>query len=151
MSKDTLKTGLVDVTVNGIKIKIQSPATGIEIKQAAIDGGLRIKLDSLLELQKGDETVQIGDDQKITVEGGTSFVATVRERPEFCLDIEGTLKPWYHSTITTEQIIALGGWDPSLGALVIDADNNERTLAAGETIELKPGMGFSKKIRFKRG
>jgi len=71
--------------------------------------------------------------------------------PKFFLDIEGVVKPWDDSTITTEQIISLGGWDPSLGALLIDADNNERPLAAGETVDLKPGMGFSKKIRFKRG
>ena len=71
--------------------------------------------------------------------------------PKFFLDIEGAEKPWDDWTITTEQIIALGGWDPSLGALLIDADNNERPLAPGETIELKPGLGFSKKIRFKRG
>lgn len=72
-------------------------------------------------------------------------------RPKFTLDIEGSLKPWDEPTITTEQVIALGGWDPAQGAIVIDADNNERTLSPGERIELKPGMGFSKKIRFKRG
>lgn len=71
--------------------------------------------------------------------------------PKFTLDIEGTLKPWDEATITTEQIIALGGWDAGQGAIVIDADNNERTLHPGEIVELKPGMGFSKKIRFKRG
>lgn len=71
--------------------------------------------------------------------------------PKFTLDIEGTLKSWDKATITTEELFALGGWDPSLGAIIIDADNNERTLQAGETIELKPGLGFSKKIRFKRG
>lgn len=71
--------------------------------------------------------------------------------PKFTLDIEGSLKTWDEPTITTEQIITLGGWDPSQGAIIIDADNNERTLQPGETIELKPGMGFSKKIRFKRG
>jgi hypothetical protein len=71
--------------------------------------------------------------------------------PKFTLDIEGSLKPWDEATITTEQVIALGGWDPAQGAIVIDAENNERTLSAGATIELKPGMGFSKKIRFKRG
>ena len=71
--------------------------------------------------------------------------------PKFFLDIEGTLKPWDEDTITTEEIIALGGWDPSLGAILIDKDNNERTLKPGEVIELKPGMGFSKKVHFKRG
>ena len=71
--------------------------------------------------------------------------------PKYTLDIEGNLKPWDKDTITTEEIIALGGWDASQGAIIIDADNNERTLTPKETIDIKPGLGFSKKIRFKRG
>ena len=71
--------------------------------------------------------------------------------PKFFVDIEGDLKPWDKETITTEEIIELGGWDPSQGAILIDKANNERTLQPGEVIELKPGMGFSKKVRFKRG
>lgn len=71
--------------------------------------------------------------------------------PKYHLDVEGTLKPWDRDTITTEEIIALGGWDPSQGAIVIDRDNNERQLRPGEEIELKPGMGFAKKVRFRRG
>ena len=71
--------------------------------------------------------------------------------PKFTLDIEGNLTPWSKDTITTEELIALGGWDPSQGAILIDAENNEQTLHPGQTIELKPGMGFSKKVRFKRG
>jgi hypothetical protein len=71
--------------------------------------------------------------------------------PKYTVDIEGDLKSWDKETITTEEIITLGGWDLSQGAILIDADNNERTLSPGETIELKPGVGFAKKIRFKRG
>jgi hypothetical protein len=71
--------------------------------------------------------------------------------PKYHLDIEGKIVDWNQDTITTEQIIELGGWDPSLGAIVIDENNNERTLQPGETIDLKPGMGFSKKVKFKRG
>lgn len=71
--------------------------------------------------------------------------------PKFFVDIEGVPKPWDRETITTEEIIALGGWDPSLGAILIDKDNNERTLQPGEVVELKPGHGFSKKVKFKRG
>lgn len=74
-----------------------------------------------------------------------------QQGPKFFLDIEGELKPWEKETITTEEVINLGGWDPSLGAILIDKDNNERTLQPGEVVELKPGMGFSKKVRFKRG
>jgi len=72
--------------------------------------------------------------------------------PKFLLDIEGELFPWDEDTITTEQIIELGGWDPSLGAVIIDKKTNEETtLQSGEVIEIKPGMGFSKQLGFKRG
>lgn len=74
-----------------------------------------------------------------------------QQGPKYFLDIEGELKPWDKPTITTEEVISLGGWDPSLGAILIDKDQNERTLQPGEVIELKPGMGFSKKVHFKRG
>ncbi len=72
-----------------------------------------------------------------------------KQGPKFFLDIEGVLKPWDKDTITTEEVIGLGGWDPSLGAILIDKDNNERNLQPGEVVELKPGMGFSKKVHFK--
>jgi len=71
--------------------------------------------------------------------------------PKYYLDIEGDIKEWHKDTITTEEVIELGGWDPSLGAILIDKDNNERTLEPGEVIEVKPGMGFSKKVHFRRG
>lgn len=74
-----------------------------------------------------------------------------KKGPKYFLDIEGDITPWDNPTITTEEIIALGGWDPSLGAIVIDKDQNERTLQPGEIVEIKPGMGFSKKVHFKRG
>ena len=72
--------------------------------------------------------------------------------PKYYLDIEGEEKPWDKDTITTEEIAALGEWDVSLGVILIDKkDNTERTLNPGEVVELKPGMGFSKKVRCKRG
>jgi hypothetical protein len=71
--------------------------------------------------------------------------------PKYRIDIEGTLHDWDHDTITTEDIIRLGGWDASQGVMLIDKDNNERTLQPLEVIELKPGMGFAKKVKFKRG
>ncbi len=72
--------------------------------------------------------------------------------PKFHLDIEGEITPWDEDVITTEQVAELGGWDASLGVILIDLkDNTERTLQPGELVELKPGMGFSKKVRFKRG
>ncbi len=72
--------------------------------------------------------------------------------PKYELDIEGHLKPWNADTITTEQVAALGGWDVSQGVVLIDLkDNTERTLKPGEVVEVRPGLGFSKKVRFKRG
>ena len=68
------------------------------------------------------------------------------------VDIEGAYKPWGKDTITTEEIAALGGWDVSEGVVLIDLeDGTERTLKPGEEIKLRPGIGFSKKIRFQRG
>lgn len=82
-------------------------------------------------------------------------MASLREKKEtgakYHLDIEGVLKDWDEDTITTEQIIRLGGWDASQGAILIDHDNRETTLQPGQVVEIKPGMGFSKKVRFKRG
>ncbi len=69
----------------------------------------------------------------------------------FFLCIEGTLHPWPHETITMEQIAALGGWDPSAGVIEVDADQNERQLAPGEVVTLKPGKSYGKRIKWKRG
>lgn len=72
--------------------------------------------------------------------------------PKYFLDFEGKEVPWYKDTITTEEVISLGGWDPNIGAIEINLkDNTERTLQPGEVIDIKPGHGFSKKVGFKRG
>lgn len=72
--------------------------------------------------------------------------------PKFEVNIEGVIHDWSSPTITTEQLAALGGFDPALGVLEIDlTTNEERQLRPGETVELKPGMGFAKKRRFRRG
>lgn len=71
--------------------------------------------------------------------------------PKYEINIEGTIHPWESDSITTEELIKLGGWEGSQGVIEVDADNNERTLLPGEVIPLKPGQGFAKKVRFKRG
>jgi hypothetical protein len=72
--------------------------------------------------------------------------------PKYFVNIEGQLYPWEKDEITTEEIMALGGWDASQGAIEIDLKNNtEHTLAAGEVISIKPGQGFGKKVQYKRG
>jgi hypothetical protein len=71
--------------------------------------------------------------------------------PKYFLDIEGKEVPWDRDTITTEEIAALGGWDVSQGVIEVDDDNNERTLQPGQIVEIKPGHGFGKKHKWKRG
>lgn len=71
--------------------------------------------------------------------------------PKYFLNIEGNEVPWDQDTITTEQIAELGGWDVSQGVIEVDQHNNERQLAPGEVIEIKPGHGFGKKHLWKRG
>ena len=71
--------------------------------------------------------------------------------PKQFVNIEGETYPWDGDTITTEQIAELGGWDPSQGVIEVDQHNNERTLQPGEVIDVKPGLGFGKKHRWKRG
>ena len=73
------------------------------------------------------------------------------EVPTTVLCIEGELHPWPQDTITANEIAELGGWDPALGVLEIDAENNERTLAPDEVIEITAGLSFAKKHRWKRG
>ena len=76
---------------------------------------------------------------------------TAREA-KFEIDIEDEFKPWDKDTITTEEIAALGGWDVSEGVVLIDLEvGTERNLEPGEVVKLRPGIGFSKKIKFQRG
>jgi hypothetical protein len=69
----------------------------------------------------------------------------------FIVTIEGHDFPWERDTITVEEIAHLGGWNVSQGVIEVADDNTERTLACGEVIHLKPGHGFGKKHKWKRG
>lgn len=87
------------------------------------------------------------------MESGTMSQAQAKPEkgPKYILNIEGEEVPWDQDTITTEQIAELGGWDILQGVIEVDQHNVERTLAPGEVIEIKPGHGFGKKHRWKRG
>ena len=79
---------------------------------------------------------------------------TLRDRlePEFEIDIEGVAKSWEGVHITTEEIAALGGWDASVGVILIDdADGSERVLEPGELVKLYVSIQFAKNVKFKRG
>lgn len=71
--------------------------------------------------------------------------------PRYLLDIEGKDYPWHSDTITPEDIIRLAGWPAGTQVVEVDKDQREVTLQSGQTIEVKPGHGFGKKLKFKRG
>jgi hypothetical protein len=72
--------------------------------------------------------------------------------PKFLIDIEGATYPWTQSTITVPELRELGGLPSDVPVEEINLDTNEqKTLAEDATVELKPGVGFSKKIKFRRG
>lgn len=72
--------------------------------------------------------------------------------PKFQVNIEGQLYDWDNDTITVPEIRELGGLPQDLPVIEVDLKTNtERTLSEDEVVELKPGMGFGKKVGFKRG
>lgn len=71
--------------------------------------------------------------------------------PKYHIDIEGSLYDWDSPTITAADIRRLGNLPQDVPVLVVDKDNNQRTLGENEVLELKPGMGFSKKVVYQRG
>ena len=74
------------------------------------------------------------------------------KKPKYLIDLEGVDYPWEQDTITVPELRGLGGWDDGQPVVEVDLrDNSERTLAEDETLKLKPGHGFGKKIKFQRG
>ena len=72
--------------------------------------------------------------------------------PKYCVNIEGVEHPWSQETITVPEIRNLGGLPADQPVIEVNLhDNTERTLAESETVTLKPGQGFCKKVGFKRG
>ena len=70
----------------------------------------------------------------------------------FKVDIEGTIYEWHSPTISVSQIRELGDLPADLPVLEINLKTNEqRQLAEDEVIRLRPGMGYSKKVRWQRG
>ncbi|WP_019602822.1 multiubiquitin domain-containing protein [Teredinibacter turnerae] len=118
---------------------------------------------AIKRLIDGDEPEEVGIWQKTksgedkliedtdVVNLGCEGIEKFRVGAKYSICIEGKVFEWSKKTITTEEIIQLGGWDASQGAVEVDKDQNERPLASGEIIKLKPGHNFCKKQRFKRG
>lgn len=72
--------------------------------------------------------------------------------PHYQVDIEGVKYPWDRDTITVPEIRQLGHLPADTPVIEVNLqDGSERTLEEGEVVHLRPGQGFSKKVRFKRG
>ena len=72
--------------------------------------------------------------------------------PKYQVNIEGTIHAWDRETITVAELRELAGFAPDQEMIEVDLkDNSERVLGDEETIQLKPGKGFAKKVQFKRG
>ena len=71
------KERLVTIQVNGQAVQVTGPkATGLEIKQAAIEAGVSIGLDFVLSLEKpnGDTDI-VGNTDEVVVNKQSSFIA----------------------------------------------------------------------------
>jgi hypothetical protein len=80
------------------------------------------------------------------------MVANPAQGPKYEVDIEGKFYPWDASTIRVPQLRILGNIPADQQMMVVDLQTNaERTLAEDEVIELKPGHGFAKKVKYQRG
>jgi hypothetical protein len=75
----------------------------------------------------------------------------MNEGKKYYVNIEGTEYPWENSTITTAEIRRLGNLPAELPVVEEFPDGTERTLAEGETLELKPGHRYGRAPKFKRG
>lgn len=72
--------------------------------------------------------------------------------PKYFVNIEGAEEPWHDDAISVPEIRELAGWEATQQVVEVNLeDNTERTLGENETVTLKPGHGFAKKIRFQRG
>jgi len=72
--------------------------------------------------------------------------------PKYTLDIEGKKYSWDEDTITVPQIRELGGLPSDQPVIEVDLQTGtERTLPEEAVVELRPGLGFSKKVSWKRG
>lgn len=72
--------------------------------------------------------------------------------PKYFVDIEGEDHPWSLQKITVPQIRKLAGWDAQQQVVEVDLETMvETALADDAVIQLEPGRGFAKKLRFQRG
>lgn len=113
------------------------------------------KANFVTQILRGVDDIVVDPDDRVDLSkpGVERFTIVVKpcEPHHRRIDIDGQLYDWNKDTITTEELITLGNISPGDGMIVIDAENNERTLAPGETVTLTDGVCFGRKVRFRRG
>ena len=72
---------VVDIIVNKHPVRVRGPeATGLQIKEAAIDQGVKIQISFQLSEKLGDhKTKVIGDTDTVTLHEGAVFVAVAED------------------------------------------------------------------------
>jgi hypothetical protein len=84
--------------------------------------------------------------------GTSNTNMTTADGPKYTINIEGQEHNWDRDTITVPEIRELGSLPSDLPIIEIDLKtNDQRTLAEDEVVTLRPGLGFSKKIKYQRG
>lgn len=82
----------------------------------------------------------------------TITVTETQKGPKYEVNLDGDVYPWPNPTISVPEIRRLAGWGDDQPVVMVDLKtNDERDLREDEVIDLKPGQGFSKKVKFKRG
>jgi hypothetical protein len=82
----------------------------------------------------------------------TNAAVETRKGPRYEVNLDGEIFEWPNPTITVPEIRDLAGWGDDQPVVMVDLKtNDERDLREDEVISLKPGQGFSKKVKFKRG
>jgi Multiubiquitin len=81
-----------------------------------------------------------------------SIAVETHQGPTYEVNLDGDVRSWPKPTITVSEIRGLAGWAADQPVVMVDLKtNDERDLREDEVIDLKPGHGFSKKVKFKRG
>jgi len=88
----------------------------------------------------------------VTTEPATPASERPAQGPKYTVVIDGQDYPWNTPTITVPELRALASIEAGTEIIEINLDDNtEATLSEDAVVALKPGQGFGKKIRFRRG
>lgn len=75
-----------------------------------------------------------------------------QQGPKYEVNLDGAVREWDKPVISVAEIRSLAGWGGDQPVVIVDLKTNEeRDLSENEVVDLKPGHGFSKKVKFKRG